>query len=46
MAFPEKAIYGTVPDEMLWSLGSFVGPAISVFTLVGIVFFFFIELTA
>lgn len=41
VAFPEKATYGTVPEEIIWELGFFVGPATSVFTLVGVVFFLF-----
>jgi glycoside/pentoside/hexuronide:cation symporter, GPH family len=41
IAFPENATYGTVPADIIWNLGLFVGPATSVFTLMGVVFFFF-----
>ena len=41
VAFPEKATYGTVPADVVWNLGFFVGPATSIFTLLAIGFFFF-----
>ncbi len=41
IAFPEGARTGSVPDDIIWNLGFFVGPATSVFTLLGVVFFFF-----
>ncbi len=41
VAFPPNATYGTVPQDVLWNLGFFVGPATSVFTLIGVCLFFF-----
>jgi Na+/melibiose symporter-like transporter len=40
VAFPENATYGSVPPDIIWNLGFFVGPATSIFTLVGIALFF------
>ncbi|MDA0790539.1 MAG: MFS transporter [Proteobacteria bacterium] len=39
VAFPENASYGSVPDEIIWNLGFFVGPATSIFTLMGVAIF-------
>ena len=39
IAFPEDALYGSVPDEVIWNLGFFVGPATSVFSAAGIALF-------
>ena len=36
IAFPENAPYGAVPDDVVWNLGFFVGPATSVFSAAGI----------
>lgn len=41
VAFPEAAVQGTVPADVLWNLGFFVGPATSVFTLMAICLFVF-----
>lgn len=41
IAFPENAQYGSVPADIIWKLGVYVGPATSIFTLMGVVFFFF-----
>ena len=41
VAFPEQATYGTVPADVIWNLGFFVGPATSVFTLIAVGLFFF-----
>ena len=41
IAFPENATYGSVHPDIIWDLGFFVGPATSIFTLMGVVFFFF-----
>ena len=41
VAFPENAVYGTVPAEIIWNLGFFVGPATSVFSLLAVGLFFF-----
>ena len=41
VAFPENAVYGTVPADIIWNLGFFVGPATSVFSLLALGFFFF-----
>lgn len=39
VAFPESADYGTVPADVIWNLGFFVGPATSVFTLAAVCLF-------
>ena len=39
IAFPENAPYGSVPDEVVWNLGLFVGPATSIFSAAGIALF-------
>ena len=36
IAFPKNAPYGTVPDDTVWNLGFFAGPATSVFSALGI----------
>ena len=41
VAFPEQAEYGSVPADVIWNLGFFVGPATSVFTLMAICLFVF-----
>ena len=41
VAFPENATVGSVPDDILWNLGFFVGPATSFFSLLGVIFFFY-----
>ncbi|MDE0694178.1 MAG: MFS transporter [Gammaproteobacteria bacterium] len=39
IAFPENAPYGSVPDEVIWNLGFFVGPATSFFSAAGVALF-------
>ena len=41
VAFPKNAVYGTVPDDIIWNLGLFVGPGTSIFTLLAMCLFFF-----
>ena len=41
VAFPEAAEQGTVPADVIWNLGFFVGPATSVFTLMAVCLFAF-----
>jgi GPH family glycoside/pentoside/hexuronide:cation symporter len=41
IAFPENATLGSVPDDVVWNLGFFVGPATSIFSLMGIMLFIF-----
>jgi Na+/melibiose symporter-like transporter len=41
IAFPKQAILGTVPDDIIWNLGFFVGPATSVFSIASLFFFWF-----
>ena len=36
IAFPKNAPYGAVPDDVIWNLGLFVGPATSIFSAAGI----------
>ena len=42
--FPKNAPYGAVPDDVIWNLGLFVGPATSVFSAAGIGLFLFYRL--
>jgi Na+/melibiose symporter-like transporter len=44
IAFPENAPYGSVPDEVVWNLGLFVGPATTIFSAMGIALFLFYRL--
>ncbi len=44
IAFPKNAPYGSVPDEVVWNLGFFVGPATTVFSAAGIGLFVFYRL--
>ena len=37
--FPTNAVQGAVPADVIWSLGLFVGPATSIFSLLGVVSF-------
>ena len=39
IAFPNGAVQGSVPAEVLWDLGLFVGPAPSIFSAAGALFF-------
>ncbi|MFT5097946.1 MAG: GPH family glycoside/pentoside/hexuronide:cation symporter [Candidatus Azotimanducaceae bacterium] len=39
IAFPSAAVAGTVPDDVVWWLGFLEGPASSVFSFLGIVFY-------
>ena len=41
IAFPEQATLGSVPTDVIWNLGFFVGPATSVFTVFCVAFFAF-----
>ena len=36
IAFPKNAPYGSVLDDVIWNLGLFVGPATSIFSVLGI----------
>ena len=44
IAFPKNAPYGSVPDDVIWNLGLFVGPATSIFSVAGISLFMFYRL--
>lgn len=44
IAFPKNAPFGAVPDEVIWNLGLFVGPATSIFSAAGVVLFLFYRL--
>lgn len=44
IAFPKNAPYGAVPDDVIWNLGLFVGPATSIFSAAGIGLFLFYRL--
>ncbi len=37
--FPKGARAGTVPDDVIWNLGFFEGPATSIFTIIGMLFY-------
>lgn len=39
ISFPEGAVAGTVPSDVVWNLGFVQGPATSIFTLSGLVLF-------
>ncbi len=39
IAFPRGAAAGSVPDDIIWSLGFVQGPATSVFTLIGLLLY-------
>ena len=44
IAFPRNAPLGSVPDDVIWNLGLFVGPATTVFSAAGIALFLFYRL--